>query len=146
MDPNVFTSAGLLLMLANLTAGQLASATVHLFINDVDPGKGAVVGDFTEATFTGSAALTVTAWGEAFLNLQLDAESIANLMQWDWDAGSAETVFGVYVLSAAMGTPLLGYARLTTPKDMGATTDSIALVLKMVLGPNGLGTGVRLDV
>ncbi len=129
-----------MLLLADLTAGELAAATVHLFANDVNPGKGAVTADFIEATFTGSTALPITAWGSPFLNEDLDASALGPLMQWNWTAGVTDIVYGVYVLSAGAGTPLLAYARLETPKEMGTVDDSLALVPRWTMSAAGFGS------
>lgn len=145
MDPTVIPSSSLLLQLAALLTGDFAAATVHLFTNDVNPGKSAVVGDFTAATFVGSTAIAIGAWGEVFLNGDLDAEAIAPLMQWDYDSGTAETVYGVYVLSAGVGTPLIAYARLETPKEMATTEDSLVIVPRLVFSATGFGSFATLS-
>ncbi len=139
MFATVPIAAGLLLLLDNLTAGEFAAATVGLFINDVDPGRNAVAGDFDAATFTTSAALPVTTWAEAFINARGNAEAVGTTLQWDWDSGVAETVYGVVIKSAGVGTPLLAYARLENPKTMQSTGDSLAIVPRLELGGSGLG-------
>lgn len=151
MNPTVLTSAGLALLLGNLTqaaagaAGHLLGATMSLFTNDVNPGKPAVIGDFTLATFTGSTPIAIASWGEMFYNENLDPEILGALAQWDYDSGTAETVYGIVLLSAGAGTPLLGYARLTTPKEMAATTDSLAIVPRFVMSADGFGSFSQLN-
>lgn len=139
MDATVVVNSGLLLVLADILAGDWALPTVHLFINDVDPGPGAVVADFDEATFTGSTAQAIGAWGEAFMAEDGAATSVAPQLQWDWDSGVAETVYGVYVLSAGVGTPLLGYARFETPIGMAVTSNSLAVVPSFAYSEVGAG-------
>lgn len=144
MHPTVMVSSGLLLLLTDwLTAvtGDLVGALVAPFINQVDPGKGAVLADFTPATFTGSAAIAVAAWGEVNLDVNGDARTAGGLMQWDWDSGAAETIYG-FTFTRGSGE-LLGYARLETPKLMDDTSDSLAVVPVITLGPTGFGVFVR---
>src|SRR4051812_32695278 len=137
MGPNVVPSSALMLALVDLLAGQLDAATVSLFINDVDPGKNAVIADFTLAAFVGSTPIAVSAWGEAYLNANKDAEAQAQLMQWNYASGPEESVYGIVVKGAGAGTPLLLYCRLDNPKGMGTTSDSLALVLRFTLSDQG---------
>lgn len=144
VDPTIVTSAGFLAMIANLiqaaagAAGVLNGAKLKLFINDIDPGKAAVIGDFTLATFGGSTAIAVAAWNEAFLNGSGDAVILGAVAQWDWDSGDAETVYGVVLTTSA--DAILAYARLSVPKLMDDTADSLAVVPRYVVGDTGQGT------
>lgn len=140
MLPTRFTTAGLLRMLADLLGGELAAATVSLFVNDVNPLEGAVIGDFTLATFTGSTPIALGTFGEVYASADGGAESVAPLMQWDWDAGDAETVYGIVIKSAAVGTPLLGYARLENAREMNNTADSLVIIPRFKLSLTDLGT------
>jgi len=148
MNPTVFTKAAMFTMLAALlqaaagTLEVLAGAKMKLFVNDVDPGEAAVIGDFTLASFTGSAAITIAAWGEAFTGQGGYPTTIGTLGQWDYDSGDAETVYGVVLTDNADG--LLAYARLTEPKTMDDTSDSLIVVPRMVVSPTGFGTFDRL--
>jgi len=144
MGPNVMVRGGLGAIMADAIAGEFAAATAGLFIDDVDPGKGAVAADFTPATFTGSTPLVIT-WGEVYINANGDPEQSSQLLQFDWDAGSTETVYGILVKSAGAGTPLLLYARLDAPKEMGATTDSLALVVRLTMSALGFGASVQVS-
>lgn len=147
MEPTVLTSAGLHALLADIVAtspggpGALDGAKLKLFVNDVDPGRAAVIGDFTLATFTGGAPIAVSAWGEAHTDAAGNANVLGPVCQWDWDSGTAETVYGVVLTDAADN--LLGYARLTEPKEMDDTSDSIAIVPRITLGGEDFGTMVR---
>lgn len=141
MEPTVMAQSGSFALLANLVAGEYAGSKVFPFINDVDPQESAVIGDFTPATFTGSAAIAIAAWGEAFAVPNGGARSLGSLLQWDWDAGVAETIYG-YVWTDATDN-LIGYARRTTPKLMAQTTDSAAVVPVAEVGPDGYGTWIE---
>jgi hypothetical protein len=142
MEPSVFPSTALLVLLANLTAGAFAAATVSLFTNDVNPGKAATLASFVLATFVGSTALPITAWGTESLDVNGDAESVGTLLSWNWTAAPAETVFGVVVKSTGAGTPLIAYARLSTPKSMAAVTDVLTVVPVLKLSALGFGSFV----
>lgn len=125
-----------LALLADLIAGKLAAATLHLFVNDITPNRFTAVADLTEATFTGGAAKTLGTWGEPFVTDAGEAAAFPPSVQWNWSAGDEEIVYGVYLLSAGVGTPLLGLARLETPAVMGSVEASLALALGFILGTN----------
>lgn len=146
MQPTVLPSSALLLELAALLAGDFAAATMTLFTNDVDPGEGAVVGDFTAATFTTSTPAAITTWGAPYLTPEGYAEAIGTEHQWAWTAGAAENVFGILIKSAGMGTPLLAYARLIAPKPMQAVGNALAIVPKLRLGPAGFGASIQVSL
>lgn len=148
MEPTVFTYAGLSLLLAKIledsagTAEVLEGAKLKLFINDVDPGVNATLTDFDLATFTGSTAITVAAWGEVFRATTGNPTVLGSLAQWDWDSGDAETVYGVVLTDGA--DALLGYARLANEKTMDGTDDSLAIVPRIEMGATGFGTFERI--
>jgi len=144
MESNVMVQGGLSAILADTTAGEFAGATTGLFINNVDPGKQAVDGDLDAATFTGSTPVVIT-WGEVYINANGDPEQSSQLIQFDWDAGATETVYGIKVKSAGAGTPLLLYARMDAPKEMAATTDSVSFVVRLTMSATGFGASIQVS-
>jgi hypothetical protein len=129
---------GAFAFLADLIAGTLAGAKLKLFVNDVDPGPAAVIGDFTLASFVGSTPLPITPWSEAYQVSGGGAASNGPYLQWDYDSGLAQTVYGVVITKAT--DELIGYARLDVPKSMSGTSDSIGIIPRIVVGPAGWGT------
>lgn len=123
----VMTNAAKLRRLAEVAAGEIALATVHLFTNDVDPGPDAVVGDFNEATFAGYAAQALGAFGDPFMGPDGIARVYAPSQQYNWTGAPTETVYGFYILSAGGGTPFIEYFRLDTPKTMQSASDALRL-------------------
>lgn len=111
-------------------AGDLALATVHLFTNALTPTPSSVVGDFTEATFTGYAAVAVAGWNANRLNtdgsISIDATNVMTFVG-PGDA-TGETIQGYYVLAAGGGTPYLYAVRFPTPVALLTPADVLALV------------------
>lgn len=139
VDPTVVVQKGRIEALTDILAGAWALAVCHPFVNDVDPGPNAVVGDFEPAAFTGGEAKPLGAWGEPFLDSQADATAVAPQLQWNWTAGTPETVYGLFVTSADVGTPLIGYCRFETPIGMGTDLSSFAVVPSFSYGDAGAG-------
>lgn len=74
--------------------------TLRLFKNNLTPGNASVFSDFTEATFTGYAAKTLT--GGAWTTTP-GAPSVATYVAQTFTcsaAGTAETIYGYYITRA----------------------------------------------
>lgn len=95
-------------------AGDLALATVHLFTNDYTPTPASVVGDFTEAVFTGYVDKAIPGWtANEYLLLGSVTTTGTTVLSWAGPGdATGETIFGYYVLSAGAGTPFIYAARL----------------------------------
>lgn len=107
---------------------------LHLFTNDFTPSLETILADFTEATYTGYAAQTLT-WGGAYVDGNGIAVAPAGEKIFTQTAAPNEIVYGGYVTNTA-GTKLLASARLDSPFPFeGAST--LAVTLKMGL-ENGL--------
>lgn len=118
---------------ADLTAkkaGDLALATVHLFVNDIVPDGDTVVADFVECADTAYTPQVVAGWtaNDPSPDGSISTTS-TNVMSW---VGSGDdtggTVYGYYVKSAGGGTPLIYSVRLPFPQPLNAITDVIDLV------------------
>lgn len=70
MDPYVMPKSWELLALAAIKTALLDGSIVKLFKNDFTPSLDTVVGDMTEADYTGYLAVTLTTWQAPFLDVQ----------------------------------------------------------------------------
>lgn len=79
--------------------------TLKLYSNNVTPAADDVAGDYTEATFTGYAAETLSraSWGSVATNGSGKAE-ISYGSALSWDATSAQDIYGYFVVGATSGT------------------------------------------
>jgi len=111
-----------LLVADTATLGAVAGLKVHLAINAFAPSLGLALTDLTEATFTGSAALTA---GAAPYDAYYDALTGLYTVRvkepaggWNWictaQPAPPETVYGVYLTNGA-GTTLWGSMLLPEP-------------------------------
>lgn len=125
-------------MIADLNvkvAGDLAACTVHLFKNDMTPTPTTVIGDLTEADYTGYAAQPVGAWGGAFVNAEGKAQVTAPSLQFQPSGSTVTNVcYGYYYRSAGGGTPLLGAVRFDEPVAMGSVLDAALVQPTWLLG------------
>ncbi len=90
--------------------------TLHLFVNDETPDDDTVIGDLTEASFTGYATkvLTRAGWGAPGTAGGITSSVYAQ-QQFDNTGGPTETVYGYYV-TATDGGELLWLERLDDPR------------------------------
>jgi len=93
---------------AMLADSQWATAKLKLFTNNVTPDNTFGTGSFTEATFTGYAAITLAAWGASSLSAHI-ASSLQPKQQFTITAGS-QNIYGWYITNSA-GTVLLASGR-----------------------------------
>ena len=100
-----------------LLAGNLS---LRLFSNNFSPSGTSVLGDFTEATFTGYAAITLT--GGAWVTTA-GGPATAVFAQQAFSIGtSAQTIYGYYIVHVASGT-VWRYGRF--PSALSATANAI---------------------
>jgi hypothetical protein len=109
---------------------KLAAATalhVHLAKAPVTPSLDSVIGDLTEATFTGSAALAVTTGTQTVYYDMATGKRVVELKEpaggWHWQCtvtpGAAETIYAVYLTDNADAV-LYGIMLLATPITISA--------------------------
>lgn len=130
-DASVQTQANRAADLTAKKAADLALATIHLFSNNYNPLPTSVVADFTEAVFTGYAAQPVAGWNANQLSqdgsVSTDATTVLTWVGPNDPTG--QTIYGYYVLSAGMGTPLVYAVRFPTPVALAVPTNVLALVV-----------------
>jgi hypothetical protein len=111
-------------------------STVHLFQNNVVPTPANVVADFTEATFDGYAAKSVTVmFGPA--RYADGSFQVFAFEQWQMTGSTTpNTVYGAYILDPA-GNLLLA-ARFTAPVPMVDAFSNISTQFHVGIAQNGL--------
>lgn len=120
------------LELLELMLGSYSSSNqlkCKLYKNDYTPIATSVVGDFTEATFTGYASVTIdeSLWSYATVDGKAVATYDSSPMEWTV-TGSPHTVYGYYVTSND-GTVLYFAEKFSTALSL-ATDDTPQLQLK----------------
>lgn len=100
----VWSDLGIAKALDDIVAGAgFSTAKLRLFKNNVTPDNTKVIGDFTEATFSGYAAISLTGWSAAAVT--------AHVAQSDPTAGTftitsgTQAIYGWYVTDSG-GTVL----------------------------------------
>lgn len=130
-------SAGL--YFANLIRTALAAGMVHLYTAIANPiSPSSVIGDFTEADYSGYAALEVTTWLAAYLD-PAGGGSIQNgtqQFQYVFTSGTPvpNTILGFYLTNAAGALVMCG--NFAAPVSMAANGDAIPLNLTLNFGAN----------
>jgi hypothetical protein len=111
-------------------AGDLALATVHLFTNNINPGPNNVVGDFTEAVFTGYVAKAIPGWTANELPGDGNVGTTGTtVLTWVGPAdATGQTIYGYFVLSVGAGTPLIYACRFPAQVPLAVPTDVLDLV------------------
>lgn len=145
MGDNTVPTIGLLNFLTALIGTALVGvngAKITLFTNDVNPGKGATIGDFTLATFNGSALKAIT-WLGAFANSNGDAETLSGLETFSTDGVIPETVYGIVIVDGVAPTLLRWYARFDAPIALTTAGQLISLVARLVMSAGGFGASVQ---
>jgi hypothetical protein len=120
------TQADILASLA-LTGGILDDAKVHLYKTAVIPTVESVLGDFTEADYTGYAAQTVASWGNPFQDIDGKVKMVGPTQQYQPTATTVtNTIYGYYVTNA--GSTVLIYAKqLDQPIALVTTITALLL-------------------
>lgn len=104
--------------------------TLKLFVNDVTPAETFTAASLTEMSTNGYAAKTVLGvdWSAATV---AGVTTIANIAQtWTFTAGTAITIYGVYLIDASSGI-LLGAQRFDDPMTVSQAGESIIITPKI---------------
>lgn len=108
--------------------GPFNAAVVKLFQNDYTPTVDSVVGDFTEADYTGYAASAAIVWGAPFIDPVAGPLVLGDLKS--FPASGPFTVpndiFGFWIESS--GGDLLWAERFDTPVTIANATDNVVIV------------------
>lgn len=137
--------AAILLAADTLSLGAAGFLTVRLAINPFTPTVNTVLADFTEATYTGYAAITTSIAGATVITDPLTGDRLLVIPP---PAGGfiytctaapspSQSVYGYYCQLAAAGLNYLFSARFPDPEVIAAIGDSVtldSLELRMVSG------------
>ncbi len=102
-----------LLSLADIIANFLQGGEGHLYTNNYTPVHGTVIGDFTEAAFSGYANQALTSWSSPALDGSFHAFTTADPVQFANTSGSGQVVYG-YFLTDINGD-LIGGEKYASP-------------------------------
>jgi hypothetical protein len=127
---NVVITPTLLAILNALTAMSaiLNGAKVHLYANNAALGENTVLGDLTEATFTGYAASIALVWNPAYTQQDgtptVDAPSVTFASTSPFTTGN--TIYGFYVTNGA-GSTLLYAQAFAAPQLISAAFQAVVV-------------------
>lgn len=123
------------LILADIVREALDDAEVHLYTEIASPlSQSTVIGDLTEADFSGYAMITLSAWLASYIDPTGGASFQSGTQQ--WNAANPTTVqnvvLGWYLLTS--GGDLLLVGEFESPIPMSAPGDAIPLDLVLNYG------------
>ena len=109
--------------------GHLDAATVHLFTNNIVPDVDTVVGDLTQASFTGYAASSAIEWGAVY-NVDGGKAVQGDRKQFtaSADVDPQVAVYGYYLMSGDVTPVYLGAERFDTPVYIRNSGDAVGVV------------------
>lgn len=109
----------------------LNTLTLRLFANNITPADTDVVGDYTEATFTGYAAIATVSWGAAYLNANNIAQ-IDEIVRTFTQTGTTvvNNIYGYY-LTAPGGALVFAERNPAGPIAMAATGATYSVQCRM---------------
>lgn len=102
--------------------------TLRLFTNNITPNTSNVVGDFTEATFTGYGATALAGWTAAAVVAHV-AGTTANPITFT-ATGAYQSIYGWYVTDGA-GDYVCGGRDAAAPVVMSATVNTYQVTLSL---------------
>jgi len=118
---------------ADVIAGHLAAATVHLGQTNMTVDRNTTKAEMTaaEATYSGYAAETIT-WLAPSIGSDGEVEVVGIVGEFrPTSSVITNSIYTAYILSAVGGTPLCFVARFdNAPIGMGTTLDSIVVTVR----------------
>lgn len=108
-----------------------SSYTLHLFKNNVSISETTVIGDFTEADFSGYSSGAIAGWSAAVDNLDHRAISVAGTVTFTHGAGATNNnIYGYYVLT---GSGALAWAETFAGGPVPMAANGATLTIEPVL-------------
>lgn len=130
----VVSDYGLLAFAAEWLLSLLPGLTCRLFKNNYTPLQSSVVGDFTEADFTGYSAQALTGWGAAYINGGGDAETDNGAVLFhQTGTGTTNNVYGYFVTDGS-GSLVYAERNAAAPVAMDTTGKVYVVSPKLTLG------------
>lgn len=126
-----------LAQLVEADTGSLLGCLVHLFSSNTTPTPATIVGDVTEADYSGYAAKAVTFLAPSISD-DGQPELVGTVAEFR-PTGTTVTnvIYGGWIVNAT--SALRYWFRFDNPPlPMGATTDSILLTVRVRMSPSGL--------
>src|SRR5688572_32940844 len=116
-----------------LVAGASTTLRVRLFQSNTTPSQSTVIGDLTEATFSGYAAVTPSFGASATAS---NKGTITDSAARDFThngGGTSNTIYGYYVTYESGGSTLLWAERFDIAQTLANNGDKITLTAKFTL-------------
>lgn len=137
MNTLKIVKTALLRQLAAIKTAELDGSKLGLYTNDFTPNANTVIGDFTVATFTGYAQVTITLFDAAYIDENANAAIIGGLVQFapasPYTVG--ESVYGWY-LTTSTGALISGGRFPNAPVPMGVAGNYVQVVPGEVFAQN----------
>jgi len=128
----VVCDGGKQLELAQLQSYFNANAWLRLFQNNHTPAHGDVLATYTEATFSGYAAIQLVSWGAPYLSADFHAWIDEIVRTFTASASSpANTIYGYYVTKGS--TDLLWAELALTPVTINASGQQYSVLPRFSL-------------
>ena len=129
---NVFVpQQGAISDLASWIAGDLGSAAVRLYVNNVVYGPTRVCSDYTEASFSGYSPISSPPWGVPFTNSGGKGETDSPALNFTFTGASGTfPIFGMFVTDPSQ-TKLLLVVPFVIPFVFSPTNPNLSTVLQV---------------
>lgn len=123
----VVPDVGELYVLASWIIGYPPSSLrMHLYQNAYTPVQGSVIGDFTEATFSGYASVSMTLGTPTEVSHKAKSVAVAPSVFTHNGGGTSNTIYGYYVQDSFTGD-LVWAERFGSSQLMAVNGDSISV-------------------
>lgn len=114
------------------TGGPLDNVFVGLYTAGPAAGPGVVLGDLTEATFTGYARVEVANWSAAYVTSDGKVTIDGNNVHFSpSDAVTPNIVIGWFIATASTAGTLLGMEQFASTKPMQAADNGVTVVPRL---------------
>lgn len=123
----VFAQTGMQVLGELLTNNETVSdLRLHLYQNDLDPTSSNVLGDFTEATFTGYASVLLTAANWTVTTASTTVHEYNTSVPFTSSAGSQnQDIYGYYVTKESDGSLVYSERFSDAPNNIANNGDAI---------------------
>lgn len=127
----VVSDAGISYQLAALIAQYNADVLrIHLFQNNITPTKSNVLGDFTEATFDGYAAINIGTWSAPAVSGHVASSSPPQVTFSKTAGVTTNNIYGYYVTDAANSVLYWSERDPNGPVPMAVNGDQYRVLLQ----------------
>jgi hypothetical protein len=119
--------------------GTWEKVTVHLFVNDVNPGRNSALADFTEASFPGYAGSASITWGLPNVPAGGTARVAGDKKEFQaTDATTPQIVYGWYGVGVGADSVNVKMAeRFDAPANVNGPLDIVIITPQVGITPGG---------